>query len=169
MEDLGIIVDVAHATSIAVKDVLCVAKKPFICSHTSARTLGDHPHSMHDEYIQQIADNGGIIGVTLMPYWLSNYGGENEAKKYGYLKDVVKTIRYIYKICNYKHTHIGIGTDFAGYITAPNDMKCHGEIDKLREMLLKEFDEDERLVENIMANNVINFFKKYWRSGLEII
>ncbi len=165
MEDLGIIVDVAHATSTAVRDILRVAKKPFICSHTSARTLGDHPHSMYDEYIKEIANRGGIVGVTLYPYWLSNYAVSKEAKKHGSLEDVVKNIRYMYKICDNKHKHLGIGTDFAGGITPPNDLKCYCNIDKLRQLLMREFD-DQTIVDDIMANNVIRFFKENWRSGL---
>jgi microsomal dipeptidase-like Zn-dependent dipeptidase len=100
-----------------------------------------------------------------MPYWLSNYSDENMAKQVGSLNDVVRTVRYIYKICGHSHKHIGIGTDFAGYIPPPRDMKCHGHIELLRKKLLLEFDHDEGIVEDIMANNAIRFLTENWRSG----
>jgi hypothetical protein len=40
------------------------------------------------------------------------------------------------------------------------------EIDKLHKLLLLEFDNDETIVEDIMANNVIEFILKNWRSGV---
>jgi len=166
MEELGIIVDVSHGTAKTIDDVLRVVKKPIVSSHSAVRALGDHGYSLFDEHVQQIARDGGIVGVILMPYWLSNFSDVDIAKKIGSLNDVVRTIRYLYKICGHRHENIGIGTDFAGYIPAPNDMKCHGEIERLRHKLTVEFDHDEQIVEDIMANNVLNFFKQNWKSGL---
>ena len=78
---------------------------------------------------------------------------------------MVRTIRYITKICG-THKRVGIGSDFAGYITRPKEMIDLGEIDKLRKLLLLEFDNDETIVEDIMANNVIEFLQKNWKSGI---
>ena len=165
MEKLGIIVDVTHATSTAIEDVLRAANKPLVSTHSSVRTLGDHPYSLFDEHIQEIARRGGIIGIIPYPHALSNYSGEHAAKEFGSLRDVVRTIRYVTKICG-THKRVGIGSDFAGYITGPKEMVYLGEIDKLRKLLLIEFDNDETIVEDIMANNVIEFLLKNWRSGI---
>ena len=168
MEELGIIVDVTHGTSTTIDEVLKCSKKPIIASHSAVRTLGDHPYALHDEHIQHIKNNCGIIGVILMPYWLSNYSDVTISSKEGSLDDVVRTIRYIYKICGNDHKSIGIGTDFAGFIPPLSDIKCHGNIELLREKLLKEFEdekEDEKIVEDVMAKNVIDFFIKNWKAG----
>lgn len=165
MEKLGIIVDVTHASSTAIEDILRAANKPLVSTHSSVRTLADHAYSLFDEHIQEIALRGGIVGVILCPYWLSNYSGEQAVKGHGSLVDVVRTIRYVTKICG-THKRVGIGSDFAGYITRPKEMIDLGEIDKLRKLLLLEFDNDETIVEDIMANNVIEFLQKNWRSGV---
>ena len=165
MEKLGIIVDVTHVTSTAMEDILRVARKPLVSTHSSVRTLGDHPLSLFDEHIQEIARRGGIVGIILCPYWLSNYSNVQLTKHRGSLRDVIHTIRYVTKICG-THKHVGIGSDFAGYITGPKEMKCLGDIDKLRKLLLIEFDNDENIVEDIMANNAIEFLLKNWRSGI---
>ncbi len=167
MEQLGMIVDVAHGTSTTISDILNISQKPLIASHVSARTLGDHPYSLYDEHIQEIARRGGIIGVILMPYWLSNYDSFQLSVEHGALRDVVRTIRYIYKICG-THTCIGIGSDFSGYIHGPVEMTDLSQIGVLNSMLLKEFDNDVGLVEDIMANNVINFFCKNWQPEVSL-
>jgi membrane dipeptidase len=160
MEKLGIIVDIAHATSTTLTDILYVSKKPLIASHISARTLGEHPYSLYDEHIKEVARRGGIIGVILMPYWLSNYSSTHMSDQYGSLKDTVRTIRHIYKICG-SYKCIGIGSDFAGFISGPKEMSKLSEIHKLREMLMDEFS-DEKIVESIMAKNVADFFVNNW-------
>jgi microsomal dipeptidase-like Zn-dependent dipeptidase len=165
MERLGIIVDITHCTATALDDVLRVSTKPLLATHASARTLGDHPYSFHDEHIEEIVRRGGMIGVVLYPFLLSNYTGTDTAGKHGSLDDVVRTVRYVTKICG-THKHVGIGSDFSGFITAPRDMSHLSEIDNLRQLLLREFDGDETIVEDILANNAVDFLLANWRSGL---
>lgn len=165
MEELGIIVDITHCTSTAVADVLEAAQKPLIATHSSVRTLGDHPYSLSDEHVQEIARRGGIIGIILYPYVLSNYGSAHLAEKHGSLKDAVRTIRYVRKICG-THKCIGLGSDFSGFIAGPKEISRLDEIDRLRRMLLEEFDHDVRMVEDMMAQNVIDFLLQNWKSGI---
>lgn len=165
MEKLGIIADIKHCSSTAVEDVLRVARKPIAATHSCVRTLADHPYSLFDEHIQEMAHRGGIIGVIISPFSLSNYSNPQLAKDYGTLRDVIRTIRHITKICG-THKHVGIGSDFAGYVSGPKEMSDLGEIDILRKKLLMEFDNDEAIVEDIMANNAIEFILKNWRSGV---
>jgi membrane dipeptidase len=168
MEHLRIIVDVTHASSTAVEQILGCTTRPVIATHSSVKTLADHAYSLFDEHIQAIAgigrnkEDGGFIGVPLYPYMLSNYATVGEAEEHGTLREVVRTIRHIVKMCGGDHRHVGIGSDFAGYIPHFKDLRCLGEIDKLRDLLLREFDRDEGVVEDIMANNAINFLLKNW-------
>jgi microsomal dipeptidase-like Zn-dependent dipeptidase len=162
MERLRVIVDVTHATSTAVESILNIARRPLMASHSSARTLADHAYSLFDEHIAAIASCGGFVGIPLYPYMLSNYATLSEAEEQGSLMEVVRTIRHVVKICGNDHTHVGIGSDFAGYIPHFKEMGCLGEIDALRNRLLTEFGRDESVVEDIMANNAINFILKTW-------
>ena len=165
MERLGIPADVTHATATAMSDILRYARKPLVATHTSARTLGDHPYCLYDEHIEEIARGGGIIGVIVYPYILSNYATIHEAEKKGSLCDVVRTVRYLVNLLG-SHRNIGIGSDFSGFIAGPKDMGKLSQIGRLRGLLLEEFGGDEAIVEDIMANNVIDFFMNNWRSGL---
>jgi microsomal dipeptidase-like Zn-dependent dipeptidase len=118
-----------------------------------------------DEHIQEVARRGGIIGIILYPFVLSNYGSTRLAEKHGSLKDAVRTIRYVYKICG-THKCIGIGSDFSSFIAGPKEISRLDEIDMLRRVLLEEFDHDVRMVEDMMAQNVIDFLLQNWKSGI---
>ena len=161
MEKLGIIVDVTHATSTAMHDILKVSTKPLIATHISSRTLGDHAYSLYDEHIQEIVHRGGMIGIPFYPYILSNYINVKSAEEFGSLRDVVRTIRHVVKISN-SMSNVCIGSDFGGYIPRLSDMNCLCQIDMLRNLLLEEFG-DEKIIENILAKNLINFIKTNWK------
>ncbi|UCH65214.1 MAG: membrane dipeptidase [Ignavibacterium sp.] len=164
MEKLGILVDVTHATSTAFEDILKVSTKPLIATHITAKTLGDHAYSFYDEYIKEIVHRGGMIGIPLYTYMLANYINVQEVEKYGSLREVVRTIRYVIKITN-SYKNICIGSDFGGYIPHLIDMNSLCEIEKLRVLLLKEFGSEE-IVEDILAKNVIEFVRNNWKRNV---
>ncbi len=159
MERLGMIVDITHATNTAVKDILKHATHPLVATHAAAKTLSDHPYGLMDEHLEEIARKGGLIGVILDPYLLSNYATLHDAEADGSLRDVVRMIVYLAKLIGPEH--VGIGTDFGGFISPPNDMPRVSQIGRLRSLLLKEFDEDK--VNDILANNAIDFLLANWK------
>lgn len=163
MEALGILLDVSHASSTALADIFATAKRPLLASHTAVRALGDHPYSMPDEHLQEIARRGGLIGIVLFPYTLSNYATYERALKRGTLADVVRTVRYLVKILG-GHGSIGIGSDFSGFIGGPSDMNGLGQVDRLRTALMDEF-ADEALVSGVMARNATRFLSEHWGRG----
>lgn len=160
LEERGVLLDVTHASSTAMVDIFAAAKRPFLASHTAARTLGDHPYSMPDEHLQEIARRGGLVGVVLFPYTLTNYATYERAVRQGSLADVVRTVRYLVKILG-SHRAIGIGSDFSGFIAGPKDMERLGEVDRLRAALMQEF-ADEAMVTDLMAGNATRFLAERW-------
>jgi membrane dipeptidase len=160
MEELGILLDVTHASSTALEQIFSVARRPMLASHASARTLADHPYSLPDEHLQEIARRGGLIGIVLFPYMLSNYSSLDVARERGSLADVVRTIRYLVKILG-GHGPLAIGSDFSGFIVGPRDMGRLGQVQRLRDALQAEF-ADERMVADIMANNAMRFLAANW-------
>jgi microsomal dipeptidase-like Zn-dependent dipeptidase len=160
MERTGMLIDVTHLTSVAIEDVLEATTRPPLASHASVRALGDHPYSLTDDHIREITGRGGLIGVLLYPMLLSNYSGPAEAKRWGSLRDTVRTVRHLVKQCG-GHRHIAIGSDFGAYITPPKEIERLSDATILRDMLLDEFG-DEALVEDVMANNAIAFLENHW-------
>ena len=64
MERLGILVDVSHLSDPGFWDVIEMAQKPIIASHSNARTVWDHTRNLTDEQITAIIKNQGIIGLN---------------------------------------------------------------------------------------------------------
>ena len=62
--DLGVIVDVSHASDKAFYDIASITKIPFVASHSNARELCPNDRNLSDDMIKLIADRGGIIGLT---------------------------------------------------------------------------------------------------------
>ncbi|MDE6410929.1 MAG: dipeptidase [Clostridia bacterium] len=71
MNELGMLVDVSHGSDKLVKDVAASSKKPFIASHSGARTVLDSARNLTDEGIKLIAENGGVVGLYFCADFLS--------------------------------------------------------------------------------------------------
>lgn len=94
-ERLGLIVDLAHATHDVTRDVIAVATRPVIISHT---VLGDaHPRCVSEDHARLVAGTGGIIGVWPSKLAVTDFG------------------EFIDSILRLADTvgadHVGIGTD----------------------------------------------------------
>ncbi|MDA3891131.1 MAG: dipeptidase [Salinivirgaceae bacterium] len=66
MNNLGIIVDISHASDAAFYDVLNISKAPIIASHSCARALCDHPRNLSDEMLKALAKKGGVIQMCVL-------------------------------------------------------------------------------------------------------
>lgn len=99
MNELGMVIDVAHASHKTVQDVVAISTAPVILSHSILKDDTDSPvavRAISIEHAKLIADNGGLIGL-----WPSGYSAS--------LDDFVDhTLRMIDVI---GINHVGIGTD----------------------------------------------------------
>jgi microsomal dipeptidase-like Zn-dependent dipeptidase len=71
MNRLGVIADVSHASERTTLDVARVSKASIILSHGACRALVPHPRCATDAMIRAVADSGGIFGVFMMSFWLT--------------------------------------------------------------------------------------------------
>lgn len=97
---LGIVIDMAHANSETIMDVLAVSRHPVIFSHGGVREYSDHDRVVTDDQIRAIAKNGGIVGI-----W--PHGGHIST-----VAEMVDYIAHVIKIGGIDH--VGIGSDFRG-------------------------------------------------------
>ena len=104
---LGILVDVAHATSAGIEQALEISTKPVIYSHghvspfMPARWSGGIPaRAIHAPVARRLADKGGVIG--LWPLW-GTY-----PNLHLYADELMRLVGA------YGAAHVGIGTDMDG-------------------------------------------------------
>jgi len=64
MNRLGMLVDVSHVSDRTFSDILDIATRPVLATHSSARALADHPRNMTDAMIRRVADNHGAVCVN---------------------------------------------------------------------------------------------------------
>ena len=62
-EQLGMLVDVAHASAALVDDVLALATWPVLSSHGGVRGTCDNRRNLSDAQVRAIAASGGVIGI----------------------------------------------------------------------------------------------------------
>ncbi len=62
--ELGIIVDISHASDQTFYDIASITKIPFVASHSNARQVCPNNRNLTDDMIKIIGERGGIIGLT---------------------------------------------------------------------------------------------------------
>jgi membrane dipeptidase len=78
---LGMMVDVSHASDACVRDVLAMSSAPIIASHSSARALVEHPRNLPDDLLHAIAAGNGVIQAVAYKEFLKLDPGRKAAEE----------------------------------------------------------------------------------------
>ena len=148
MNRLGIIVDVSHLSDGGFWDVAKHTQKPFIASHSNARSITVHPRNLTDSMITAIAEKGGVIGLNFCPDFLGTDGKSSIAH-------MLQHIRHIYQVGG--EDVLALGTDFDG-IEGKLQIKSCDELYKLREALLQH-KMPERVIDKMWQGNALRVMK----------
>jgi microsomal dipeptidase-like Zn-dependent dipeptidase len=103
MNQLGVLVDVAHADRATLLGVVDVATAPVVSSHTGARTLQDFARYLTDDELRAVASTGGVIG--LWPYRARRCGVRSISELVAHARHIAETIG---------PEHLAVGTDRNG-------------------------------------------------------
>lgn len=154
LEELGMIVDCSHANEKTFWDIYDIATKPFIASHSNAKTLCNHPRNLTDAQIKAIAQRDGLIGINAF----RNFISEDENKKN--MENYVNHIDYMVSLAGINH--VALGFDFCEYLHKDrkdldsnplgleNASKAQNVIEELRKRGYKEKEIRKIAYENFM-------------------
>lgn len=70
MEQAGILVDVSHLNDTGFDGLLEIAQKPFVASHSNARSICGHKRNLTDEQIREMAARHCLIGLNFCQNFL---------------------------------------------------------------------------------------------------
>ncbi len=139
MEALNIVVDLAHVAPQAVREVLAMATRPVVVSHTGVAATCPGPRNLTDDQLRAIAANGGVIGIG---YWEAAVCTLGAAS-------IAKAIRHAVNVAGIDH--VGLGSDFDGATATPFDT---GGLAEITQALLNEgFTPVE--IRQVMGGNVM--------------
>jgi len=109
MEARGMIVDLAHGSMAQIDDVLAMATRPVVVSHTGVRGTCDNGRNLSDDQLRAIAAKGGLVGIG---FW-------NVATCGRAATEIAQAQAYTAKLVGAQH--VGLGSDFDGAVLVPFD------------------------------------------------
>jgi microsomal dipeptidase-like Zn-dependent dipeptidase len=144
LEGASVIVDLAHASARTIDDVLSMATRAVVASHTGVRGTADNARNLSDEQLRGIAATGGMVGIG---FWPTATGGEDAAS-------IGRAIAYAAGVIGVEH--VGLGSDFDGAVPVPFDTSGLALVTE--SLLAHGF--DEAAIGRIMGGNAIDLLRR---------
>lgn len=146
--ELGILLDLAHADEKTTLDVAGISNSPVICSHSGPRNLQNFPRYVSDKALMAISATGGMVGM-----WAFNSKGTGVRN----INNFIEYTKYIVDLIGIDH--VGIGTDING---VPGNMEGYENLFDLYkvtyEFLCAGFTKND--MKKILGINFLKLFKK---------
>jgi membrane dipeptidase len=102
MDDLGILIDLAHLSPDGIDDVLAITRNPTVVSHTGVKGTCDNPRNLSDRHVRAIAAGGGVIGIG---YWEMAVCGIEP-------RFIVAAMLHVINLVG--EDHVALGSDYDG-------------------------------------------------------
>ncbi len=141
MEELRMIVDLAHASPRAVDEVLAAAGRPVMVSHVGVQAVCPGPRNLGDDQLRRLARNGALIGIG---FW---DGAACDISPRG----IARSMRHAIGVAGL--ARVALGSDWDGATTVAFDA---AHLEALTQALLDEgFSDDE--IRAVMGENAVRF------------
>lgn len=147
MGEVGMLLDVAHASPAMLPELLAHTKARPFCSHAGVQGATAIWRNLADDVCKSIADKGGVVGIIFAPQYI---GGRT-------LGHVVRHVQHALKVMG--EDGVALGSDFDGMIPLPHGMRDVRDLPKLTLALL-EHGLPVRVVEKVLGNNYRRFFNE---------
>ncbi len=109
-ERRGMLIDLSHGSDQLISDILDVATRPLIVSHTGVRALCPGGRNLSDAQLRRIGHGGGLVGIALFEGAVCTTDLSGTARAMRHAVDVMGL------------AHVALGSDFDGAVTTPVDV-----------------------------------------------
>lgn len=172
MNQLGLLIDCAHASTQTILDTVSCSSKPILLSHIGARTLRDNPRMATDEALLAVAKSGGLIGIEAAPHsTISCYRKEHDVYA------VMDHFEYIRNLVGIDHVTFGPDTLYGDHRVAQsvvmggagdkpgayvrgmeNPTECSKNI--LRYLIAKQYSHHD--IQKVIGGNMLRVLRQVW-------
>lgn len=143
MEELGMIVDIAHCSHQCVSEILAAARRPVVSSHGGVQAVCKVNRNLSDEEIRGVARTGGVIGIG---YWDAAICDTSP-------RAIAKAIRHVRDLVGIDY--VGLGSDYDGGTTVRFDTS---HLVQITQALMDEgFTADE--IRAVMGGNALRLIR----------
>lgn len=150
LERHNILVDVSHLNDQSFQDVLDVAQRPFVASHSNARSVCGHKRNLTDGQIREMAARGCLIGLNYSQDFLRT--GARPAV----LDDLYRHVEHFLEL-GAEHC-LALGSDADGTDVPPGLDSPERFAGLYRYFLDRGLSSDT--ADGLLWKNALNFFKK---------
>jgi len=190
MNDLGVLVDLSHASDSTFADAIDASRVPVIVSHSSCRALTPSVRNVTDEQLRAVADNGGVVMINFFDAMVNPHLGsetfaearrrvEQSGQGMAYVwsaiydlrreqsipgatwGDVVDHIDHAVQVAGVDH--VGIGSDFDGVFDLPRGLEDVERLPWITYGLLRRGYSEEDLYK-ILGGNALRVLRAAERS-----
>jgi membrane dipeptidase len=144
LEDRRVLIDLAHASPATIEDVLALARRPVVVSHTGVRGTCDNRRNLSDAQLRAVAATGGLVGIG---FWDTAVCGEDA-------RAIARAIAHAVRVAGAEH--VGLGSDFDGAVTTPFDATGLPQVTQA--LLDAGMGEDD--VARVMGGNVVRLLRQ---------
>lgn len=109
MNEIGILIDLAHAGDTVIKETLQLSKKPCCTTHDCCMEVSKNPRCKPDPTLKAIADKGGVIALHAVPNTLSKNPEQG-------IEDVLQNIDHAVKVAGIDAVAVGTDTLFGDHV-----------------------------------------------------
>ena len=172
MNDLGMAIDLSHASFRTAMDAIEFSRTPVTFSHNAAYTLRPTRRSRRDEELVACAEKGGLIGITAVPNTLSDDPEQD-------IECALDHYDYMVKLVGVDHVAIGTDTTIGDHVSFHRMMMRRDAPENLpapylnglespadgkniiRGLISRGYSDGD--VEKIAGNNALAFFRRVFR------
>ena len=146
LEENRIYPDVSHLSDAGFWDLVKVARRPIVASHSNARALCPHGRNLTDDMFRAIRDSGGVVGINYYRYFVGGSGDINA---------LIEHIEHFLSLGGEKT--LCFGGDMDGCSPLADGLEGLQDVHTIYEAL-QQRDYSESLLEDLFWNNLRRLF-----------
>lgn len=150
LEKANISIDLSHSSDKLFYDVINIASKPVIATHSNSRSVTNVKRNLTDEQFRVISDMGGIVGLNFYKGFLND--DENKAC----IDDIIRHAEHFLNLDG--EDVLAIGADFDG-ADMPYDINGIESVENIYSRFVTEF--GTNLTKKIFFDNANLYFSNF--------